>query len=194
MKLGELKSQIQTLGFEDTTTMSDAEYSNIIINGINRAMQMIAQEVAPVLSEIDFTVDNTATIVGGRIEFDLNNIPEYEEDYLGVEKIRFKNESYAEFNEMYEEEGSKLYLEYKKGTYTIVYRHRPNKITLDSPDTEVIDMPASLTNLIAPLAAYYIWLDDDMQKAQMYRNDYEQLKETYNTSRSNVTFDRTYSM
>ncbi len=194
MKLGELKSQIQTLGFEDTTTMSDAEYSNIIINGINRAMQMIAQEVAPILSEIDFTVDDTATIVGGRVEFDLSNIPEYEEDYLGTEKVRFKNESYASFNEAFAEEGSKLYLEYKKGTYTIVYRHRPNKITLDSPDTEVIDMPAALTNLIAPLAAYYIWFDDDMQKAQMYRNDYEQLKETYSTSRSNVTFDRTYSM
>ena len=195
MKLGKLKSQIQTLGFEEAATMNDAEYLTIIINGINRAMQMIAQEVAPVISEIDFAVDDTSTTRGQVVEYDLNNIPEYEEDFLGIEKVLYKTDNSVSTNEHFEVEGSTMYLADKRdGTYTIMYRRRPEEITLDSEDDEKIDMPAGVTNLIAPLAAYYIWLDDDTQKAQMYRNDYEQLKETYLGNRTSFTMERVYSM
>ena len=195
MKLGKLKSQIQTLGFEEAATMESAEYMNIIINGINRAMQMIAQEVAPVLSEVDFTIDETTTTRGDIAEYDLTNIPEYEEDYMGVEKVIYKTDSEISEDEKFAEEGSTLYLANKRGgTFTISYRRRPKEITVDSTDDELIDMPAAVTNMIAPLAAYYIWLDDDTQKAQMYRNDYEQLKETYIGNRSSFRTERVYAI
>lgn len=195
MKLGTLKSQIQTLGFEEKATMEDSEYLGIINNGINRAMQMIAQEVAPVISEIEYAVDEEAVIRGQMVEYDLNNIPEYEENYLGIEKVIYKTDSEISMDEPFAEEGDTLYLPLKRdGVFTIRYKRRPAEVTIDSTDNDVVDMPAGVTNLIAPLAAYYIWLDDDTQKAQMYRNDYEQLKETYLGNRSSFAVERVYSM
>lgn len=195
MKLGTLKSQIQTLGFEEKATMEDSEYLGIINNGINRAMQMIAQEVAPVISEIEYAVDEEAVIRGQTVEYDLNNIPEYEENYLGIEKVIYKTDSEISMDELFTEEGETLYLPLKRdGVFTIRYKRRPHEVTIDSTDNDTVDMPAGVTNLIAPLAAYYIWLDDDTQKAQMYRNDYEQLKETYLGNRSSFAVERVYSM
>ena len=194
MKLRTLKSQIQTLGFEEAATMSSQEYRDIIINGINRAMQMIAQEVAPVIGEKDFEPDDATIVRGSVAEYDLRTIPEYEEDYLGVEKVIYKTDSsLSEIS--FHEEGSTLYLpQISGGYYTVKYRRRPTEITVESTDDEKIDMPAELVNLIAPLAAYYIWLDDDTQKAQMYRNDYEQLKESYIDNRSSFETERVYSI
>ena len=54
---------------------------------------------------------------------------------------------------------------------------KPKHITVDSEDTQKIIIADNLAPLIPLLAAHYIWLDDDIQKATMYWNEYDQLKD-----------------
>lgn len=50
------------------------------------------------------------------------------------------------------------------------------KITEDTEDDDIIDVPYILVPLYTLLAAHYAWLDDDVQKATMYYNQYDSLK------------------
>ena len=43
-------------------------------------------------------------------------------------------------------------------------------------DTFVIEIPDKLIDLVPLLAAHYAWLDDDIQKATQYWNEYDDLK------------------
>lgn len=52
----------------------------------------------------------------------------------------------------------------------------PNEITDETPDEYIIDMPVKVLDLIPLLAAHYAWLDDDIQKATMYYNEYDDIK------------------
>ena len=54
---------------------------------------------------------------------------------------------------------------------------KPKHITEDTEDTQKINIAANLYPLIPLLAAHYIWLDDDITKATMYWNEYDQLKD-----------------
>lgn len=198
MKLGELKSEIMTLGFEEAATMSDGEYSLIVANGINRAMQQIALEVMPVISEFEFVCDEDSARSGGYVVFNTSIIPEYEEgNYLGALSVMFTDGNETIFETAFKEESGRIYLEDQgSGTFYIKYMRRPHLISASSEDDTEIDMPASAVLMIAPLAAYYIWLDDDAVKASMYRNDYEQLKESYFINRDSGSFslERVFSM
>lgn len=49
-------------------------------------------------------------------------------------------------------------------------------ITSDTPDTFVIEIPDKLIDLVPLMAAHYAWLDDDIQKATQYWNEYDDLK------------------
>lgn len=54
---------------------------------------------------------------------------------------------------------------------------KPKHVTEDTEDDFKIGLAANLQPLIPLLAAHYIWLDDDIQKATMYWNEYDQLKD-----------------
>ena len=54
---------------------------------------------------------------------------------------------------------------------------KPKHITADTEDERKINIADNLYPLIPLLAAHYIWLDDDIQKATMYWNEYDQLKD-----------------
>ena len=60
--------------------------------------------------------------------------------------------------------------------YTVFYRARPKKITEDTLDDEDIEIDRESEFLVPLLTAYYVWLDDDPQKAAQYRNEYEMQK------------------
>lgn len=60
------------------------------------------------------------------------------------------------------------------GTWTLP---KPKHITEDTVDTQRINIADNLTPLVGLLAAHYIWLDDDITKATMYWNEYDQLKD-----------------
>lgn len=59
--------------------------------------------------------------------------------------------------------------------YTVFYRCRPKKVTKDNED-EDIEIDRESEFLVPLLTSYYVWLDDDPQKAAQYRNEYEMQK------------------
>ena len=54
---------------------------------------------------------------------------------------------------------------------------KPKHITENTLDTQRINIADNLMPLIPLLAAHYLWLDDDVTKATLYWNEYDQLKE-----------------
>ena len=54
---------------------------------------------------------------------------------------------------------------------------KPKHITTSTEPTTKINIADNLAPLIPLLAAHYIWLDDDITKATMYWNEYDQLKD-----------------
>ena len=54
---------------------------------------------------------------------------------------------------------------------------RPEYITDSTPDDFVIELPDNLLVLVPLLAAHFVWLDDDIQKAINYYNDYEDMRQ-----------------
>ena len=54
---------------------------------------------------------------------------------------------------------------------------KPKHITDDTDDDTKINIANNLQPLVPLLAAHYIWLDDDITKATMYFNEYDQLKD-----------------
>ena len=53
----------------------------------------------------------------------------------------------------------------------------PRHVTSATPDTQKINIADNLQPLVPLLAAHYVWLDDDIQKATTYWNQYDQLKD-----------------
>ena len=50
------------------------------------------------------------------------------------------------------------------------------RITEDTDDDDIIEIPYIIVPLYTLLAAHYAWLDDDITKATMYYNEYDNLK------------------
>ena len=60
------------------------------------------------------------------------------------------------------------------GEISLVYRKRPIMPTLDSPDSR-IDVPVEYDSLLALLCAAYMLIDDEPEKAALYREEYERM-------------------
>lgn len=57
------------------------------------------------------------------------------------------------------------------GEVVIEYRRRAPEVSVNAPDAQ-LDIPAELASLVPLLAAAYVWLDDDAEKAQYYMSLY----------------------
>lgn len=55
---------------------------------------------------------------------------------------------------------------------------KPKHITDETEGDARINLANNLQPLLPLLAAYHIWLDDDITKATMYWNEYDQLKQS----------------
>lgn len=54
---------------------------------------------------------------------------------------------------------------------------KPRHISEQTEEDYKISLADNLTFLVALLAAHYVWLDDDITKATMYWNEFDQLKQ-----------------
>lgn len=61
--------------------------------------------------------------------------------------------------------------------YIVTYHAYPTKITEDTPDSSEIELDYDAANLMPRRMAYTIWLDDDIQKAIIYNNEYTSMAE-----------------
>lgn len=60
------------------------------------------------------------------------------------------------------------------GEISVVYRKRPILPSLDAPEVK-IDIPAEYEPLLPLSCAYYLMLDDEPDKAEFYREEYEKM-------------------
>lgn len=57
------------------------------------------------------------------------------------------------------------------GEVVVEYRRRAPEVSINAPDAQ-LDIPVELVSLVPLLAAAYVWLDDDAEKAQYYMSLY----------------------
>ena len=74
----------------------------------------------------------------------------------------------------YYTEGSVLFLPISvaDGDYTVHYEHKPVAITADTPDDEALDADADVYDLLPLITAFYVWIDDFPDKAQLFYQRY----------------------
>ena len=120
---GELKAQLVDLGFEEDSITN--EYGRIMINSVNRALDIVYDIVVPQIESYYRLTDSWG----------------YEDD---------------------------------DGSWVLP---KPKHISADTEGTQKINIADNLVPLIPLLAAHYVWLDDDVTKATLYWNEYDQLKD-----------------
>lgn len=89
-------------------------------------------------------------------------------------KTNVKNALNAAIQNIYDDMVTQLKGYYKKTLYEPT---RPEYIVDSTPDDFVIELPDNLLVLVPLLAAHFVWLDDDIQKAINYYNDYEDMRQ-----------------
>ena len=63
------------------------------------------------------------------------------------------------------------------GDFDIYYHKKPNVVDETSADDFTFGLHPEAMNLVPLLASFYVWLDDDAQKATMYQNMYDSAKQ-----------------
>ena len=183
MTYEELKKRMIDFGFEESTYLTDPMALSEFHSSINEARQIISQSV-PLIGRYDFVQDGTAT---GLHRIDLKagteNDPDGEIvpisldgsfDKIDSMQIIYDGRPFP-FSDYTLEQGHIVVLNYALvGSFTIFYAKGITLINGDTPDDFDIQIDYEAEHLFPLLAAYHAWLDDDIQKATMYYNEYEQ--------------------
>lgn len=187
MNLGELITEVRDLGFEEDETLEEESYRAILVTAANRALKDIAVTI-PVVERYEFEQDGTETGVkrydmieltaedGVKKFFDFDEVPVRESD------------SYDRFNDFEIEEGHIMVMDASlKGKFSVFYKLAPTKLTTGSLDSQELDINLKAEHLLPLLVSYYVWLDDDVTKAQEYKTNYEMGKAELSQSKARLT-------
>ncbi len=173
MTYKQLKEEILSLGFE--TPLTYTEDANILISAINRSINAIAFEYKPFLKMADVEVLQSVASI---------NLKDIDEGFLKLSKV-YKTVKYEKTQSGYEVlDESVEYTDYTQllnntiivystGLYTFVYEAKPVQVSVDTKDDEEFNFDIGVSVLLPLLAAYYVFRDDDANKADIYYNDYE---------------------
>lgn len=143
----------------------------LFIETANRAINIVASTVRPVLAKY------TVTQAAGETEeeYVVYDIEELTKD--GNVKV------FAGFSDM--DSSVKHRTEHQKyllldasfnGDFEVWYKKTPERITEDTPDDFEIELDYDVAVLVPYLMCHDLWMDDDVQKAVMYYNKYDDLK------------------
>lgn len=176
MNWGNLKEQIRDLGFEDDSIFS--EYQSVIINAVNRAVKLINSNVIALQGKYEFTQNGTQT---GFERHDLSEITDSQGNHIfesltGMPTRIYNNEYYAFNNYTVEQNHIILINRSIPGNFTFFFKQRLPDIKASTQDDYVVPIDKTVEPLLPLLAAHYVWLDDEEQKAVMYYNEYEGMK------------------
>lgn len=191
MTYQELINNIRDLGFSDNEEIED--FGELVYSGINRAITEISTSLAPIKERYEFSIDDTDT---GYMYITMPDIDDmfldfeetpilYERETQSVTKSNSLGwettssstaQTWQPFNDYDIEAGDTMVInaDEHKGSFRIIYRadHEPLTGT-EAQLREDLPLPRKAHFLVPLLASYYIWLDDDVQKATMYYNQYE---------------------
>jgi len=183
MTFAELRQRMLDFGFEEQEYLSEAITTSEFISSINQARQTIAQYF-PQQGRCDFTQDGTGT---GLHRIDLQNKTEnnaegetvpitFDGTFDSFNNMQIiQNGNALPFSDYTIEQDHIVVLNYAlAGTFTIFFEKGVTLFTVSTPDEADIEIHPEAEHLVPLLASYHAWLDDDMQKAVLYYNEYEQ--------------------
>ena len=177
MTLNQLLKEVYTLGFEESNDLDES-----FIFSVNRALNMIFTELAPILKT------KVRINYGSEKSFDLR---EYVSAPLIITAAP-KDTSGRIINGAYTDGYNVTFPEDFIGDAVISYKPAPKKLSLDSGEDE-IDMPMYTYHLLPLLTAFFVFLDDDTEKADyymgLYRSESNKLRALFSTSQDNTYTD-----
>lgn len=170
MNYGELKEQIRDLGFAEDSEIT--EFDEVVPHAVNRAITEINLTVIPIIGTYQITQDGTAE---GYLYYDMEELAD---DFLEFADtpVMTGDGVYQKFNDFEIEQDRILVIDASlSGTYKIFYKKAHTPLTIDSDDSQEIELPKKAHYLVPLLASYYIWLEDEKSKAVDYYNQYDKL-------------------
>ena len=174
MNYGELKEQILGLAFEDDAYLDDANQAKVFRDGINKALQFV---------NVDFPRigKSELTLTGGIDDYediDFSDLSDFDVVLNATIKKSVDGRMQILPFSDFVVEADTLVRVYSGavGDVTFFYRKRVTPVTTSTADNVTLDVHYKAEPIVALLASYYIWADDDPTKAAQWRNEYEDMK------------------
>ena len=173
MNYAEIRQNLISLGFAETTDLEEFDELGYTYSAINLAITQIGNEF-PYEKTYEFEIDDTDE---GILTFDFTDIDPYFLSFAETPVlIELEGEEYfKKFSDFRIEMGRRIVInaDDNKGTFRVYYNALPTQFNQDTAETFTTELPLKVHHLIPLLAAYYLWLDDDATKAAQYYNMYE---------------------
>ena len=172
MNYGEIKQNLISLGFAEDSDYEEYEELGYTYDAINRAISIIGGQF-PYVAKYEFEIDETDE---GILYIDMTDRAGFLE--LAETPVLFEkdgDEMFKKFGDYQIEMGHTVVIDAdeNKGSFRIYYNKECTQVNADTEDSFVPELPLKVHHLIPLLAAYYLWLDDDVAKASQYFNLYE---------------------
>jgi hypothetical protein len=190
-KHSKLIQQIHELGLHEYDDIySEDKYLYIL--SVNRAIELIASTVRPIIGEYVITYKTKHKYRGDYAEYDIAYL-------INSSSCGYKFYDFADDPPMieltdgdylklagYQTQSRRLLLVppdvgYGKDASSfskihVFYKKKPTPITLETPKDFEIELDYDVQLLLPLLASHYVWLDDEPAKAHLYYNQYEIMK------------------
>ena len=170
MNLKTLKTRVKSMGFEGDSTLQT--YSTNFISATNQALQEISG-IIPSIGKHQITQDGLST---GIVRYDMSALAS---DFAEVESVvlDYNGES-DDFSNYRIEQGKVIAVDVSiPGIFNVFYKKRITDITTSTAETEVLPIEYKAEPMLPLLVSYYLWLDDNDEKAVYYYNQYEAERE-----------------
>lgn len=178
MTYQQLIDNIKSLGFSDDAEMQEFAESGVLYDSINRAIAEINFAVpgsAPRNKEYTFSVDKEDEEV---MYIDMESIDPKFMELAETAMLYAKDDIYNKFNDFDLMNESTIVFDPTdyEGDFRVLYKVYHDDFTEDSALDEEIPLARKVHHIVPLLAGYYVWLEDEPQKAAQYYNLYEQEK------------------
>lgn len=171
MLYSEVKNEILSLGYEDANVLLDVDYQAQFRDGINKALDFINADF-PLVGTEEYSFDGTSEDFEEISFADISDFHSFLDAKIKKEvNGRLTILPFADFQILHD---TIMYISPKvDGTVILCYRKKFTPVTTSTTDATVITIDVKAEKLLALLAAYYIWNDDDAEKSAKWFNEYE---------------------
>jgi hypothetical protein len=186
----ELREQLTELGFNVVNYEYEdiyKEMKNAYIFAANRAVEVIAATVRPIIGEfvINKYTPKEKNSPFGYYKYDISKFDERFYDLANDYPMMEIAGNYVPFVD-YQTTPSRKYILVPRcytdissvpgSKFHVYYEKTPIKITDETKDEFELELDRDVQPLVPLLAAHWVWLDDEPQKAAIFYNEYETLK------------------
>lgn len=173
MNYGEAIKEIKALAFEEDDTIEEYKENDVIPSSINRAISMVGRKILPIVKKYEISQDGTDTEYQ---YYDMSSLTKGK--FLGFDNTPVRiddGDVYEIFSDYRIESFSTLVISGEiEGTFDVFYKSAHTPYVADgSMESVEIPLQPVVHHLVPLLASYFVWLDDDKEKATQYYNLYE---------------------